>query len=301
MVEYIILVVRSVQNGQSSDFFSFFLKSVFLPLLLPFFFLKYFCCYCCLFVCLFVVFFSTGEEEGFHCQARCEHDPWRQFSLYDLSLQLDNGGGSSHPCPSLDCLRRWQSDHTYAIILTDSMSLLQKRISGMGSPDWHMPTFDVNIRRLLWMFCCGHAGVGVKRNGRAYRLAGKAAIRNGLRLGRSLVLMSLRHCLLHKAKDSTPSTAWKRWMWKAEELDDRSWTDAEEPASFRRTLDLFQWQRRRNILQTGWNAHRLFRAYRCHLELNWAKLLLLRPSLSSSSSTFPPLLPLPLLLIRFRT
>jgi len=47
--------------------------------------------------------------------------PWRQCGLYGLSLQLDNGGGSSHPCLPLECLKRWQSDHTYANILADSM------------------------------------------------------------------------------------------------------------------------------------------------------------------------------------
>ena len=36
----------------------------------------------------------------------------RQCSLYGLNLQLDNGGGSSQPCPPLDCLKRRQSDHT---------------------------------------------------------------------------------------------------------------------------------------------------------------------------------------------
>ena len=41
-----------------------------------------------------------------HCQARCDHYTLRQCSLYGLNLQLDNGGGSSHPCPPLDCLKR---------------------------------------------------------------------------------------------------------------------------------------------------------------------------------------------------
>ena len=36
----------------------------------------------------------------------------RWIAQSGLNLQLDNGGGSSHPCPSLDCLKRWQSDHT---------------------------------------------------------------------------------------------------------------------------------------------------------------------------------------------
>ena len=46
---------------------------------------------------------------GLHCQARCNYHPWRQCSLYGLNLQLDIGGGSSHPWPPLDCLKRGQS------------------------------------------------------------------------------------------------------------------------------------------------------------------------------------------------
>ena len=35
-----------------------------------------------------------------------------ECSLDGLNLHLDNGGGSSHPCPPLDCLKRSRSDHT---------------------------------------------------------------------------------------------------------------------------------------------------------------------------------------------
>ena len=70
---------------------------------------------------------------GLHCQARCDHHPWRQCSLYyiyslTLNLQLDNGCGSSDPCPLVDCLQRWQSltftdsRATHAIILTQSQT-----------------------------------------------------------------------------------------------------------------------------------------------------------------------------------
>ena len=31
---------------------------------------------------------------GLQCQARYDHHPWRQCSLYGLNRQLDNGGGS---------------------------------------------------------------------------------------------------------------------------------------------------------------------------------------------------------------
>ena len=71
--------------------------------------------------------------------------------------------------------------------------MLQKVKNGMGSPDCHVSMFDFRLRKLLWVYCPGYAGV--KRNDRADRLAGKATITSGLRLGRSEVLRSLRHYL----------------------------------------------------------------------------------------------------------
>ena len=60
--------------------------------------------------------------------------------IYSLNLQLDNGCGSSDPCPLLDCLKISQSGHTcqHPHADTESMSLLQKVKSGMGSPGWNM-------------------------------------------------------------------------------------------------------------------------------------------------------------------
>ena len=83
--------------------------------------------------------------------------------------------------------------HIYAILLTDSMSLLQKVKSGMGSPDWNVSMVDIHLRKLLWVYCPGHAGV--KGNDRAERLAGKATLTRGLLQGRSEVLRILRHYL----------------------------------------------------------------------------------------------------------
>ena len=51
---------------------------------------------------------------------------------------------------------------------------------------------DIHLRK-LWVYCLGHAGV--KINDLADRLAGKATLTNGLLLGRSEVLRSLRHYL----------------------------------------------------------------------------------------------------------
>ena len=56
-----------------------------------------------------------------------------------------------------------------------------------------MSMVDIHLRKLLWVYCPGHAGV--KGNDRADRLAGKATLASGLLLGRAEVLRSLRHYL----------------------------------------------------------------------------------------------------------
>ena len=89
------------------------------------------------------------------------------------------------------CLRLLKITH--AIILTDSMNLLQKVESGMGYPDWHTAMHSLRLQRLLWIYCPGHAGVS--GNERADRLASTADITSGLQLGRAEVLRGLRNFL----------------------------------------------------------------------------------------------------------
>ena len=62
----------------------------------------------------------------------------------------------------------------------------------MGNPDWNVSMIDIHLRKLLWVYCPGHAVV--KGNDRADRLA-EATLTSGLLLGRSEVLRSLRHYL----------------------------------------------------------------------------------------------------------
>ena len=88
---------------------------------------------------------------------------------------------------------RGDSQTTHAIILTDSMCLLQKVKSGMGSPDWNVSMVDIHLQKLLLVYCPGPAGV--KGNDWADRLAGKATLTNDLLLESSEVLRSLRHYL----------------------------------------------------------------------------------------------------------
>ena len=72
---------------------------------------------------------------------------------------------------------------THAIILTDSVSLLQKVKSGIESADWNVSMVDIHLRNILCVYCPGHAGV--KENDRADTLVGKATLTIGLLLGRS--------------------------------------------------------------------------------------------------------------------
>ena len=91
---------------------------------------------------------------------------------------------------------RGDSQTTHDIIFTDSLNVLQKVKSGMGIKprlECVVSMVDIHLRKLLWVYCPGHAGV--KGNDRADRLAGKATLTSGLFLGRFEVLRSLRHYL----------------------------------------------------------------------------------------------------------
>ena len=70
----------------------------------------------------------------------------------------------------------------------------------MGSPDWNVSMVDIYLRKLLGVYCPGHAGV--KGNDRADRLAGKATLTDVLLLGRSELLRSLRHYLLAQSQEN---------------------------------------------------------------------------------------------------
>ena len=119
----------------------------------------------------------------FHCQERCDHHPWRQCSPYSPNLQLKKGGGSSHSCPPLDFLKK-ETDHTSHYPLRFNVPGTKLK-SGIGSPEWYVLVFDMQVRKLLRAFCPDH--VWVKGNGRADRPAGKATTASGLCCGTSEV------------------------------------------------------------------------------------------------------------------
>ena len=107
--------------------------------------------------------------------------------------QFDSGGGNSHLRPPLDCLKRWQSDHTcHHPHRVKELATKSKKWN--GKPRLECVDGQIYLWKLLWVYCPGHAGVK-GNNDRADRLAGKVTVTSGLLLGRSEVLKSLRHYL----------------------------------------------------------------------------------------------------------
>ena len=127
---------------------------------------------------------------GVHGQAGWKDCARRQWSpqSHDLTLEVE---AVTYAIQWLASQRDAQITH--AIILTDSMNLLQKAESGMGCPDWHAAMHSLRLQRLLWIYCPGHAGVS--GNERADRLASTADITSGLQLGRAELLWGLRNFL----------------------------------------------------------------------------------------------------------
>ena len=83
--------------------------------------------------------------------------------------------------------------------------------------DWNMSMVDIHPRKTLWMYCPGHAWVN--GNDRADWLAKQpsqvACFSEDLKCWEAWDTTCG-----HKAKDITPSIAWRREAWKEEALDD---------------------------------------------------------------------------------
>ena len=85
----------------------------------------------------------------------------------------------------------------------------------MGSTNWHETTFNIHLRRLLWMNCPGHAQV--MGNDQADRLVGKETTISSLCLRRSEALRSLRHYL--KAQSQGHHTVYCLEQWEEPGLE----------------------------------------------------------------------------------
>ena len=71
-------------------------------------------------------------------------------------------------------------DYSHIMSLSDSLSTLEKVRQGNLHTDWY-PLFKNNgIRRIIWIYCPGHAGV--KGNETADRLAGSVQLTPGMQV-----------------------------------------------------------------------------------------------------------------------
>ena len=73
-----------------------------------------------------------------------------------LDAQLYNRNGSSQTCSPLDCLKKWQLDHTGYRAYILSQSEIQRACkvkSEVKSAGWHVIMFEIHLQRLLWVCC----------------------------------------------------------------------------------------------------------------------------------------------------
>ena len=97
-----------------------------------------------------------------------------------------------------------QNDFTRAVIITDSMSTLQKVEKEYMYADWLEPLRNSALQKITWIFSPGHAGV--TGNERADSLAGSAAIDNDLVLDPPTVLQCVKENLLQNRPPSSSYT-----------------------------------------------------------------------------------------------
>ena len=157
---------------------------------------------------------------------------WRQCSIYSLNLQLGSGGGSNHPCPLLDCLKRWQSHHT-CHHHNRFNELATKNEKWNGKPRLACVNVWHQTWKLLWMYCPGHAGM------KGNDWAGKSTITSGLCLRRLKWWEELETLPVH-TKPGVDRCGKKNVL-------------SNLPSSIKWTLELFQWQCRGNFM--GYSKH----------------------------------------------
>ena len=97
-----------------------------------------------------------------------------------------------------------ESPYRKAIIVTDSMSTLQKIKKGLLYADWVTLISRSHLQSITWLFCPGHSGV--LGNERADKLAGDAVIGDRMTLDPPLVLSTVRADLQSKRPESSSYT-----------------------------------------------------------------------------------------------
>ena len=100
----------------------------------------------------------------------------------------------------------WASSQEYSriVFVTDSLSTLEKVRQGNLHADWYPLINNSGIRRIIWIYCPGHAGV--QGNETADRLAGSAQLTPGVQvLLDNNAVESMVETSLTAARDNRPS------------------------------------------------------------------------------------------------
>ena len=115
-------------------------------------------------------------------------------------------------CPGYNCLLDFVNDNWYCFkgislrktcfVTAVTVSVRSPWKIEMGSPDWNLSLADIHLWKLLWVYCPGHAGV--KGNDKADIVVGKATLANGLLLGKSQALRSLKHYMQAQSQGHHP-------------------------------------------------------------------------------------------------
>ena len=95
-------------------------------------------------------------------------------------------------------------DYSRILFVTDSLSTLEKVRQGNLHADWYPLINNSGIRRIIWIYCPGHAGV--LGNEKADRLAGSAQLTPGVQiLLDNNAVESMVETSLTVARDNRPS------------------------------------------------------------------------------------------------
>ena len=97
-----------------------------------------------------------------------------------------------------------ENNHKKAVIVTDSMSTLEKVKNKHLYADWASLINGSQLLSITWLFCPGHSGV--QGNERADNLAGEAIIDDNLTLDPPTVIDQVKEGLISKRPDSTSFT-----------------------------------------------------------------------------------------------
>ena len=83
-----------------------------------------------------------------------------------------------------------ETQHRKAVIVTDSMSMLQKIKRGLFYTDWWSLIRRSQLQIITWLFCPGHSGV--QGNERADKLAGDAVTGDAMTFDPPIVLAAVK-------------------------------------------------------------------------------------------------------------